>query len=341
MTGNTKYGGVVEWSDEDQCFVGSYPGIIGICCHGDDKNQVFLQLRQIVDEWLEIHYEDREKSTYGKAPGSGQYVDRVKSHLTEYRRTHLGMDQKGTWDGNSYGHILPKELRCLNLIETIRAEVCLYFQESEFTPDRHFHHLNSSQAACINLFWPLLTCAEPDLPVESLGIGPGEVRHWEFEKVIDWKEKTNFDLYLELNSGAKTFVEFKYTEEEFGRAKDDVQHRQKLKDIYAPALRYYVNPEYLTKKKFFANYQLLRNLIYINPERNDRVVFLVPRANEKIVGKLHKVIESAILDPSVRSLIKIRYLEDVVYNAYESAHLSDDDFYLRTHLHLYRRKYLV
>ena len=33
--------------------------------------------------------------------------------------------------------------------------------------------------------------------------------------------KTNCDLYLELNSGAKTYVEFKYTEEEFGRAKDD------------------------------------------------------------------------------------------------------------------------
>ena len=102
-----------------------------------------------------------------------------------------------------------------------------------------------------------------------------------------------------------------------------------------------MNPEYLTKRKFFANYQLLRNLIYIDPERGDKVVFLVPRANEKIVGKLHKFIEAAILDPSVRSLIKIRYLEDVVSNAYEFAHLSDDDFYLRTHLHLYREKYLV
>ncbi|MCY3707558.1 MAG: type II toxin-antitoxin system HicB family antitoxin [Caldilineaceae bacterium] len=67
MTAITKFDGVVEWSDEDQCYVGSYPGIIGPCCHGDDKDQVYRQLRQIVDEWLEIEYEDREKSPYGNA----------------------------------------------------------------------------------------------------------------------------------------------------------------------------------------------------------------------------------------------------------------------------------
>lgn len=341
MTANTKYGGVVEWSDEDRCFVGYYPGIIGPCCHGDDKDQVYLQLRQIVDEWLEIEYEDREKTPYRRVPGSEEYVDRVKSHLTEYRRNHLGIEQVGTWDGAPYDHILPKELLCLNLIETIRVEVCQYLQESKIRMDRHFHHLNSSQAACINLFWPLLNRVNSDILVKTLGIGPGEVARWEFEKIMDRKEKTNFDLYFELNSGAKTFIEFKYTEEEFGRARDDGQHRQKLKDIYEPALRDFVSPEYLKKKKFFANYQFLRNLIYTDPERGDKVILIVPRANKRIVGKLHKVIESAILDASVRSLIRIRYLEDVVSKAFESAHLSDDDFYLRTHLHLYRQKYFV
>ena len=341
MTANTKYGGVVEWSDEDQCFVGSYPGIIGPCCHGDDKDQVYLKLRQIVDEWLEFEYEDREKTPCDGAPGSRPYVDRVKSHLTEYRRTHLGMEQVGTWRGKPYGHILPKELHCLNLLETVRAEVCQYIQESGIKLNQFFHHLNSSQAACINLFWPLLNCANSCILVESLDIGPGEVAHWEFEKVMDWNEGTNFDLYLELNSGAKTFIEFKYTEEEFGGAKDDAQHRQKLKDIYAPALNDFVSPDYLEKERFFANYQFFRNLIYIDPEKGDKVLFLLPRANEKIVRKLHRIIEAAIQDASVRSLITIRYLEDAVSNAYESAHLSDDDFHLRTHLHLYRQKYFV
>ena len=42
----------VEWSDEDQCFVGSCPGVIGPCCHGDDKAAVYRDLCRIVDEWL-------------------------------------------------------------------------------------------------------------------------------------------------------------------------------------------------------------------------------------------------------------------------------------------------
>ena len=63
MTANTKHGGVVEWSEEDQCYVGSYPGIIGPCCHGDDKEQVFQQLCQIVEEWLAIESDNRQKSS--------------------------------------------------------------------------------------------------------------------------------------------------------------------------------------------------------------------------------------------------------------------------------------
>ena len=54
MTNSAKYIKIVEWSDEDQCFVGHCPGIVGPCCHGDDEVEVYRQLCQIVDEWLEI-----------------------------------------------------------------------------------------------------------------------------------------------------------------------------------------------------------------------------------------------------------------------------------------------
>ena len=48
----------VEWSDEDQCFVGSCPGVIGPCCHGDDEVAVYRELCGIVDEWLEVAGEE-------------------------------------------------------------------------------------------------------------------------------------------------------------------------------------------------------------------------------------------------------------------------------------------
>ena len=59
MTGNAKYGEVVEWSEEDQCFIGYCPGIVGPCCHGDDENEVYRELRQIVEEWQEIEQQDK------------------------------------------------------------------------------------------------------------------------------------------------------------------------------------------------------------------------------------------------------------------------------------------
>ena len=53
MNDSARYIKIVEWSDEDQCFVGQCPGIIGPCCHGDDEAEVYSQLCEIVDEWIE------------------------------------------------------------------------------------------------------------------------------------------------------------------------------------------------------------------------------------------------------------------------------------------------
>ncbi|PID74691.1 MAG: toxin-antitoxin system HicB family antitoxin [Desulfobacterales bacterium] len=49
---------IVEWSEDDQCYVGSIPGWIGPCCHGDNEEDVYRQLCQIVDEWIEIYEKD-------------------------------------------------------------------------------------------------------------------------------------------------------------------------------------------------------------------------------------------------------------------------------------------
>ncbi len=49
---------IVEWSEEDQCFVGSCPGLFYGGCHGDDERQVFADLCQIVDETLDLYKEE-------------------------------------------------------------------------------------------------------------------------------------------------------------------------------------------------------------------------------------------------------------------------------------------
>lgn len=58
MSESARYIKLVEWSDADQCFVGQCPGIIGPCCHGDDEAEVYAQLCQIVEEWIDTLISD-------------------------------------------------------------------------------------------------------------------------------------------------------------------------------------------------------------------------------------------------------------------------------------------
>lgn len=58
MKKSAAYLKVVEWSDEDNCYVGSAPPLIGPCCHGRDEAAVYRKLCRIVDEWIAIHEAD-------------------------------------------------------------------------------------------------------------------------------------------------------------------------------------------------------------------------------------------------------------------------------------------
>jgi predicted RNase H-like HicB family nuclease len=58
MTDNARYVKIVEWSDEDNAFVGQCPGVVGPCCHGADETEVYRELCQIVNEWLELARQD-------------------------------------------------------------------------------------------------------------------------------------------------------------------------------------------------------------------------------------------------------------------------------------------
>ncbi len=60
MSECAKYIKIVEWSDEDECFIGYCPGIIGPCCYGEDEVKIYQELCVIVDEWFEIAHRDNE-----------------------------------------------------------------------------------------------------------------------------------------------------------------------------------------------------------------------------------------------------------------------------------------
>jgi predicted RNase H-like HicB family nuclease len=55
MKESAQYVKIVEWSDEDQCFVGSCPGLFYGGCHGGDEKAVFAELCEIVEETIELY----------------------------------------------------------------------------------------------------------------------------------------------------------------------------------------------------------------------------------------------------------------------------------------------
>ncbi|HZV33898.1 MAG TPA: toxin-antitoxin system HicB family antitoxin [Verrucomicrobiae bacterium] len=90
-----KYLKIVEWSDEDGCFVGSAPPLIGPCCHGMDEAKVFRELGRIVNEWIEIFQKDGRPlppSIAGKKY-SGKFMVRVDPGL--HQKLALKAEAKG------------------------------------------------------------------------------------------------------------------------------------------------------------------------------------------------------------------------------------------------------
>ena len=58
MKESARYVKIVEWSEDDQCFVGSCPGLLFGGCHGDNEQAVFTELCEIVEETLDLLKEE-------------------------------------------------------------------------------------------------------------------------------------------------------------------------------------------------------------------------------------------------------------------------------------------
>lgn len=58
MKDSDRYVKVVEWSEEDGCYVGSCPGLLFGGCHGDDERAVFAELCVVVEETIDLYRAD-------------------------------------------------------------------------------------------------------------------------------------------------------------------------------------------------------------------------------------------------------------------------------------------
>jgi len=74
-----RYLKIVEWSDDDQCYIGSAPPLVGQSCHGATEAAVIKQLQTIVEEWVAVLITDGKPLPEGTANRrfSGKFVVRL------------------------------------------------------------------------------------------------------------------------------------------------------------------------------------------------------------------------------------------------------------------------
>jgi predicted RNase H-like HicB family nuclease len=58
MKESARYAKIVEWPEEDQCYVGISPGLIYGGCHGLDEKAVFDELCQAVEGAIAFYHKD-------------------------------------------------------------------------------------------------------------------------------------------------------------------------------------------------------------------------------------------------------------------------------------------
>lgn len=78
-----RYTKFVEWSDEDECFIGRCPELMGGGVHGSNEAKVYAELCEVVEEWIELLNKDGvplPEAVAGKE-FSGKFVLRVEPAL--------------------------------------------------------------------------------------------------------------------------------------------------------------------------------------------------------------------------------------------------------------------
>jgi len=83
MKSEQAYMKVVEWSEEDGCYIGSAPPLVGPCCHGNTEEDVYRQLAVIVPDVIQTYKERGFKlpaSSAGKE-FNGKILARVRPEL--------------------------------------------------------------------------------------------------------------------------------------------------------------------------------------------------------------------------------------------------------------------
>src|ERR1035441_8035349 len=88
-----RYAKFVEWSDEDQCFIGRCPEIMVGGVHGGDEARVYAELCQAVEEMLELIHADGH--TLPEPLAAKKFRRKILYGIVSGCRGNAGIDSRG------------------------------------------------------------------------------------------------------------------------------------------------------------------------------------------------------------------------------------------------------
>lgn len=106
MKQSDQYLKIVQWSEEDNCYVGTCPGLLRGGVHGTDEAEVYRELCGVVEETIELYQTDGRPLPAATANKSysGRFVLRVGKEL------HQALAIKALREGESLNSYCQKIL---------------------------------------------------------------------------------------------------------------------------------------------------------------------------------------------------------------------------------------
>jgi hypothetical protein len=190
-----------------------------------------------------------------------------------------------------------------------------------------------------DLFMPLVDGstgrADPRL-LKAIGLPPEVPYSGEFGRVFNEDEGTRFDFCLEGPGGRKVFFVFKAADGAFGACPDDPADSARLERHYLPYLIDHVDVLWLAKATFLEHFEILRNVSYLGCYPESGLVFIYPKANEKLAEPENAI--KRIVSKSLAPRVAILYLEYLVARLLT---LTEDDAALHERFLQLKDKYVL
>jgi hypothetical protein len=206
----------------------------------------------------------------------------------------------------------------------------------EIKRHRYFHHLNSSQAFALNLFFPYFSVRPDQSPSLLRALGQtSALLSWKPEAIPDPDEGTNIDVLWKTMDGVTTLCEVKLSESEFGKANNDSEHRQKFETIYRDVLAKHMLTGTIEFDELCDGYQFYRNVWHMVGAAQNRLVFLLPRGNAPLWRQLEAV-RGRLTTPTLQRISTVA-IEDVITSICSASEAAAE---MREYANKIKRKYV-